>query len=93
VASVTDAIHSQPDLAAVNAYDLYDFWSGDTSASAVAALRDEFPGFLIWRELAVGQVRFVARRRHLGTHPHTFMTADPDKLRAALKAGSSHEPR
>jgi hypothetical protein len=44
---------------------------------------------LISRELAVGQVRYVACRLHPGTHPHTVMTADPDKLRAALKDGQA----
>jgi hypothetical protein len=39
----------------------------------------------------VGQVHYVACRLWPGTHPHTVITADPGKLRAALKAGS-HEP-
>jgi hypothetical protein len=73
--------------AAVNTDDLHEYWPGDTSPSVVAALRKEFPGYRISRELFVGQVQYVACRLNPGTHPHTVMTADPDKLRAALMAG------
>jgi hypothetical protein len=73
--------------AAVNTDDLHAYWPGDTSPSVVAALRKEFPGYRISRELFVGQVQYVACRLNPGTHPHTVMTADPDKLRAALMAG------
>jgi hypothetical protein len=66
---------------------LLEYWPGDTSPSVVAALREEFPGYRISRELVVGQVRYLACRLHPSTHPHTVMTADPDKLRATLRAG------
>jgi hypothetical protein len=69
----------------VNDDHLCEYWPGDTSPSVVAALRKEFPGYQISREVAVGQVRYVACRRHPGTHPHTVMSADPDKLRAWLR--------
>jgi hypothetical protein len=74
---------------AVDADDLREYWPGDTSPSVIAALRAEFPGYQISRELAVGQVRYVACRLHPGTHPHTAMSADPDRLRAALTAGQA----
>jgi hypothetical protein len=71
----------------VNDDHLLEYWPGDTSPSVVAALREEFPGYRISRELFVGQVQYVACRLETGTHPHTVMTADPDKLRATLRAG------
>jgi hypothetical protein len=80
---------SQPGKAPVNVDDLREYWPGDTSGSVVAALREEFPGYRISRELVVGQVRYVACRLHPDTHPHTVMSADPDRLRAALNAGRS----
>jgi hypothetical protein len=75
--------------AQMNLLDSDGFWPGDTSAAVLAALRDEFPGYRIWRELAVGQVHYVACRLHPGSHPHTFMTPDPDKLRTALREGQA----
>jgi hypothetical protein len=75
--------------AAVNGDDLREFWPGDTSPSVVAALRAEFPGHQVSRELFVGQVHYVACGLHPGTRPHTVITADPDKLRAALTAGQA----
>jgi hypothetical protein len=72
---------------AVDADDLEAYWAGDTSPSVAAALRAEFPGYQVTRMLAVGQVRYVACRLRPGIHPHTAISTDPDKLRAALKAG------
>jgi hypothetical protein len=83
----TADIFSQPATADPNPDDLHEYWPGDISPSVVAALRQEFPGFRIWRELVVGQVQYLACRLQPGTHPHTVISADPGKLRAALKAG------
>ncbi len=52
--------------------------------ATLAALRQEFPGYRVWLEPAYGRYRFVARRRHSGTRPHTVITSDPAELRAAL---------
>jgi hypothetical protein len=82
---VTDPTSHQPATDAGQADDLREYWPGDISPAVLAALRDEFPGFQISRELAVGQVRYVACRLHPSTHPHTVMSADPDRLRAALR--------
>jgi hypothetical protein len=84
---MTDPTTHQPATAAVDADDLREFWPGDISSSVVAALRAEFPSYQISRELAVGRVRYVACRLRPGTHPHTVMSADPEKIRAALTAG------
>jgi hypothetical protein len=81
--------HTRPMSGAVETDDLHEYWPGDTSPSVVAALRAEFPGYQISRELAVGRVRYVACRLHPGTHPHTVMSADPEKIRAALTAGQA----
>jgi hypothetical protein len=50
----------------------------------LAALRKEFPRYRIWLEQAHGHYRFIARRQHPGTRPHTVITSDPAELRAAL---------
>jgi hypothetical protein len=71
----------------VNDDYLFEYWPGDTSPSVVAALREEFPDYRVSRDLFVGQVHYIACCLQLGTHPHTVITADPDKLRAALKDG------
>lgn len=47
-------------------------------------LRQQFPGFEIWREVTGDRTRYIARRRHTWLSPHTVVTADPDELRAAL---------
>lgn len=57
----------------------------------LAMLRREFPGYRIWLEPAHDQYRFVARRQHPGTGPHTVMTSDPDELRAVLAAPGRQE--
>jgi hypothetical protein len=51
----------------------------------LASLRDEFPGFRIWREVNGDRVRYIARRLSPGAGPHTVVTADQDELRAALE--------
>jgi hypothetical protein len=48
------------------------------------SLREELPGFRIWREEMPSRVRYVARAMDLRTHPHTVITADPGELRAQL---------
>jgi len=53
-------------------------------ARTLTALRQEFPGYQIGLEPAHGRYRFVARRLHPGTGPHTVITDDPAELRAAL---------
>jgi len=50
-------------------------------------LRQQFPGFEIWREATGDRTRYVARRRHTWLSPHTVVTADPDELRATLHQG------
>jgi hypothetical protein len=52
--------------------------------ATLAALRQEFPGYRVWLEPVYGRYRFVARRLHPGTRPHTVITSDPAELRAAL---------
>ena len=50
----------------------------------ISVLRRRFPDYKIWREERPGRVRFVARRRRPGLHPHTVVTADMSELRDAL---------
>jgi hypothetical protein len=56
--------------------------------ATLAALRQEFPGYRIGLEPAYGRYRFIARRLHPGTRPHTVITSDPAELRAALRPAS-----
>lgn len=60
--------------------------------ATLAALRQEFPGYRVWLEPAYGRYRFVARRLHPGTRPHTVITSDPAELRAALAVASPAQP-
>jgi len=48
------------------------------------ALRAEFPAYLIWRETARGETRYVAQRQRQTLGPHTVITADAGELRGAL---------
>ena len=50
----------------------------------LAALRQDFPHFRIWREITGDRIRYVARRVHLGSSPHTVVTDDLTELRIAL---------
>ena len=50
----------------------------------LAALRDEFPGFRIWRETIGDRMRYIARGAGLGISPHTVVTDELGELRAAL---------
>jgi hypothetical protein len=58
-----------------------------TSADSLAALCEEFPAFRIWREVIGDRIQYVARCRAQNNHPHTVVTADPARLRAALVTG------
>ena len=48
------------------------------------ALREQFPGFRIWREATVSRTYYNARRRDPSLSPHTLVTSDPGELRAIL---------
>jgi hypothetical protein len=61
--------------------------------ATLAALRQEFPGYRVWLEPAYGRYRFVARRLHPGTRPHTVITSDPAELRAALATPAQPQAR
>jgi O-methyltransferase involved in polyketide biosynthesis len=54
----------------------------------LATLREEFPGFRIWREMIGDRVRYIARSMHPDTGPHTVVTADLDDLCAVLGDGA-----
>lgn len=64
----------------------------DSVAEELAALREEFPQFRIWREDACDRVRFVARSLRMGLNPHTVVTDDLDELRTALEASRDIPP-
>jgi O-methyltransferase involved in polyketide biosynthesis len=56
----------------------------DAGPGQLAALRQQFTGFLIWKEITGERIRYVARSRRPGLNPHTVVTDDLDELRAAL---------
>ncbi len=55
-------------------------------ATGLTPLREEFPGFRIWREITGERVRYVARRTRAGLNPHTVVTDNAAELRAALQS-------
>jgi O-methyltransferase involved in polyketide biosynthesis len=59
--------------------------ANDAGPGELASLREEFPGFRIWRETTGERVRYVARSQRPGLNPHTVVTDDPAELRAALE--------
>ncbi|HTP14233.1 MAG TPA: hypothetical protein VMK13_00165 [Streptosporangiaceae bacterium] len=58
-----------------------------SAARDLAALREAFPRFRVWREAHGDRVRYVARRVRPGAGPHTVVAADLAEMRAALEAG------
>ena len=56
----------------------------------LAALRHEFPGFRIWKEVIRDRTRYVARSTWLGNSPHTVVTRDLGELRATLGQEPAH---
>jgi S-adenosyl methyltransferase len=50
--------------------------TADGSPPTLRQVRQQFPQFDIWREVAVDRTRFIARARDLGTSPHTVITGD-----------------
>lgn len=56
----------------------------------LAALRRDFPGFRIWREVIRDRTRYVARSTCLGNSPHTVVTGDLSELRATLDQEPAH---
>ena len=51
----------------------------------LAVLRDDYPGYKIWREVTPGRERYIARSLHFGLNPHTVVTADLSELRDVLQ--------
>jgi hypothetical protein len=62
--------------------------SEQDDAARLAQVRAEFPDFDIAREVTRDRIRYVSRRLHPNTQPHTVVTADLDELRAALSSRS-----
>lgn len=56
----------------------------DVLADGLVDLRARLPHFRIWQEVTGDRIRYVARRLHPGTGPHTVVTANLAELRAAL---------
>lgn len=47
---------------------------GAAPEDTLKAVRRDFPHYRIWREITAGRTRYVARRAHPGTGPHTLVT-------------------
>lgn len=58
-------------------------------AAIAELLGREFPSwdFLVSTD-ELGRARYTATARQLGTHPHTFSTTDPARMRGVLGAAS-----
>lgn len=70
--------------------DIQPASADDTDAHELASLRASFPQFRIWQEITYGGPRYIARRLHPGTRPHTLVTPDPAELRAVLSLSLIH---
>jgi O-methyltransferase involved in polyketide biosynthesis len=55
------------------------------SRDALAVLRDDYPGYKIWREITPGRERYVVRSLISGLNPHTVVTDDLSELRELLQ--------
>jgi hypothetical protein len=55
-----------------------------TMPDDLACLREQFPGFRIWREEAWDRIWYIARSQQTGLNPHTVVTGDLGELRTAL---------
>jgi hypothetical protein len=62
------------------------------SERELASLQADFPAFEIWREETGYGTQYVARGWTLGVHPHTVVTADLGRLRAALASATPTQP-
>lgn len=59
----------------------------DAAAGEVTALlelQNEFPEFVIWREITGNRTRYVAKRVQPGVSPHTAICATTAELRGVL---------
>jgi hypothetical protein len=52
--------------------------------SDLLELQNEFPEFVIWREITGNRTRYVAKRVQPGVSPHTAICASTAELRAVL---------
>lgn len=59
----------------------------------LAALRADFPGYRIWREIGAHRIRYIARRLDYGPGLHTLVTAGLDEMRDVLADEMGHPPR
>jgi hypothetical protein len=58
----------------------------------MTSLREQFPGFRIWREITGDRTRYIARSLHPGLAPHTVVTADPEELATILASACGQQP-
>jgi hypothetical protein len=59
----------------------------DAAAGEVTALlelQNDFPEFVIWREITGNRTRYVAKRVQPGVSPHTAICTTTEELRAVL---------
>lgn len=70
-------------------------WDGAAArdVSALLELQKEFPGFVIWREIAGDRARYVAKRTRSDVTPHTAICATPAELRTVLTGTDVPGPR
>jgi hypothetical protein len=55
------------------------------SEKDLAAVRADYPGYRIWREITPGRQRYVVRSLLPGLNPHTVVTDDLSELRELLQ--------
>ena len=64
-------------------------------ALILSDLRQEFPQYSIWQEVAPGRARYHAVRARPGIRPYAVVTSSPPELRSALREarfpGAGHD--
>jgi len=63
----------------------------DLMTDVLFGLQKEFPGYRIWQECHGERKRYIACRLHVGSRPHSVVTADPDELRDVLSGRRDSE--
>jgi hypothetical protein len=59
---------------------------------SLVRLRNDFPGYRIWREVTGSRVRYIARRLQPGPGLHTLVTTDLDEMRGILPTHPTSTP-
>ncbi len=81
------ATHHSPDPAARAEPGQHPGCEGSPAPhDTLNTVRRDFPHFRVWREITGARTRYIARRAHPGSGPHTLVTSSLTELRTALSS-------